>query len=299
MREERRNSGRGRRGPRRRKNKEDRTQRVLTNVLLGICIIIFLISAVKLFLIYNEYRVGNAKNTEIQEQAITIKEDENVDKKENVDDTFDYKKYVIDFDFLKEKNDDVIGWILFEEPSRISYPILQGASNDTYLRTDMDMEHSTMGCIFMDVANSGTYRDDNTIIYGHNMRDKSMFGTLSSYQEQEFYDQYPYFYIYTADGVAMKYEIAAVSVIEAKEENYRTAYADDAEYEAYLNMVSKASQVETRLKATTDSSIVTLSTCSSNYDVRLVVQGVRVEMVEMGSGASVGDEIKAGIDVEE
>lgn len=269
------------RNRRARKKRESRLKRVLTNMVLVICVIVFIVAAVQLFMIMNEYREGNAKNAEIQAMAITIIETEDESESESV--LPDYAKYVIDFDYLTSVNSDVIGWLRFDEPATINYPLLQGSTNDTYLRTDIDGDYSTMGCIFMEVTNSGTYRDDNTIIYGHNMRDDSMFGTLSSYQDQEFYDQYPYFYIYTVDGVAMKFEIVAVSIIDAKEEYYTTSYSSDEAFQEYLDMVASLSQVETNLSATVDSTIVTLSTCSTNDDERLVVQGVCVEEIEMAS----------------
>ncbi len=262
-----------------RKKSGSRLKRVLTNLMLAICIIVFLVAAVQLLMIMNEYREGNAKNAEIQALAITIIETE--DESEPESELPDYAKYVIDFDYLLSVNSDVIGWIRFDEPATINYPLLQGSTNDTYLRTDIDGDYSTMGCIFMEETNSGTYLDDNTIIYGHNMRDNSMFGTLSSYQDQEFYDQYPYFYIYTVDGIAMKFEIVAVSIIDAKEEYYTTSYSSDEAYQEYLDMVARLSQVETNLSATIDSTVVTLSTCSSNDDERLVVQGVCIEEIEM------------------
>ncbi len=262
-----------------RKRRGSRLKRVLTNIMLIVCIMVFVVAAGQLFVIMNEYREGNAKNAEIQALAITIKD--TGPEADPEDELPAYANYVIDFEYLLGVNSDVIGWIRFDEPATINYPILQGSTNNTYLRTSIEGEYSTMGCIFMEETNSGTYRDDNTIIYGHNMRDDSMFGTLSSYQSQDFYDQYPYFYIYTADGIAMKFEIVAVSIIDAKEEYYRTSYSSDEAYQEYLDMVARLSQVETNLSATIDSTIVTLSTCSSNDDERLIVQGVCVEQVEM------------------
>lgn len=98
----------------------------------------------------------------------------------------------VDFNKLEEINPDVIAWI--EIPGlEISYPVVQGRDNDYYLHHLITGENHKSGSIFMDFQNQEDLSDRNTIIYGHNMKDGSMFGTLNQYQSQALYRNYPYF----------------------------------------------------------------------------------------------------------
>ena len=91
----------------------------------------------------------------------------------------------IDLAALQQQNPDTVGWI--ELPGTdISYPIMQGASNETYLRHTFNKEYLISGSIFMDFRNNKDYSDFNTIIFGHNMRDGTMFSQLGSYLNDDF-----------------------------------------------------------------------------------------------------------------
>lgn len=98
----------------------------------------------------------------------------------------------VDFNKLEEINPDVIAWI--EIPGlEISYPVVQGRDNDYYLHHLITGENHKSGSIFMDFHNQENLSDRNSIIYGHNMKDGSMFGTLDQYQSQALYRNYPCF----------------------------------------------------------------------------------------------------------
>lgn len=114
----------------------------------------------------------------------------------------------VDFNKLEEINPDVIAWI--EIPGlEISYPVVQGRDNDYYLHHLITRENHKSGSIFMDFQNQEDLSDRNTIIYGHNMKDGSMFGTLNQYQSQALYRNYPYFYMYVP-GYIYEYQIFPV-----------------------------------------------------------------------------------------
>ena len=111
----------------------------------------------------------------------------------------------VDFNKLEEINPDVIAWI--EIPGlEISYPVVQGRDNDYYLHHLITGENHKSGSIFMDFHNQEDLSDRNSIIYGHNMKDGSMFGTLDQYQSQALYRNYPYFYMYVT-GYIYEYQI--------------------------------------------------------------------------------------------
>ncbi len=89
---------------------------------------------------------------------------------------------------------------LTKEPSQINYPVVQGADNDLYLHKTFSANENTLGAIFVDAAASSDFTDKNTIIYGHRMKDGSMFRKLEEYKDEDFWKENPYFYIYTPDG---------------------------------------------------------------------------------------------------
>ena len=95
----------------------------------------------------------------------------------------------VDFNKLEEINPDVIAWI--EIPGlEISYPVVQGRDNDYYLHHLITGENHKSGSIFMDFHNQEDLSDRNTIIYGHNMKDGSMFGGLKKYRDPSFYEEH-------------------------------------------------------------------------------------------------------------
>ena len=106
---------------------------------------------------------------------------------------------VVDFDSLLEINSELIGWIIIED-TPISYPVVQGEDNQYYLRHLFDRTYSNYGCIFIDARNGHPFADKNTIIYGHHMKNESMFSSLALYKQQDYFDQHPEAMIITPTG---------------------------------------------------------------------------------------------------
>lgn len=92
----------------------------------------------------------------------------------------------INFDILKSKNKDIVAWI-YSEGTQINYPIVQSKDNDYYLRRLLDGTYNQGGTIFMDYRNNKNFEDYNTIIYGHNMKNNTMFGTLINYKKSRIF----------------------------------------------------------------------------------------------------------------
>lgn len=138
----------------------------------------------------------------------------------------------VDFDVLRSINGDIAAWIDFPGQD-ISYPVVHGADNARYLKYTFEGKRNAAGCIFADSRNEGLLTDDNTIIYGHNMRNGSMFGLLKRYMEQDHYEKFPYFDLYLPDAV-YRCRILACCRVPAKEDNYPTAFAADVERNQFL-----------------------------------------------------------------
>lgn len=185
-----------------------------------------------------------------------------------------FERYNPDFQKLQEANADVKGWIQFEGIPEISYPVLQHPSdNEFYLKKMWNKEENTAGSIFLDIVNSSDFQDANTFIYGHNMKNLSMFGRLKEYKEQAFYAGKEYFWIYTPTA-NYRYQIFAMHEAKVDGGFFKTFEDHTEEYAWYVNEAKKASRYDTGVEVTGDDKIVTLSTCTARGDHwRFLVQG--------------------------
>lgn len=174
---------------------------------------------------------------------------------------------------LKERNSDTVGWIKFDYPD-ISYPVMQAKDNDYYLRRSFSGEKKTAGSIFMDAINHGDFQDAHTIIYGHNMRDLTMFGQLKYYKDEDFYEGNEYFTIYT-DGATYLYQIFSYYDVPERSDIYTVWYTTDENFEAAVLEMKERSYYDTEVEVTGEDKIITLSTCSTEGN-RFVIHAKRV-----------------------
>lgn len=246
---------------------------LVLNLILILALIVFAVSAFQLFQIVKGYMDGRGEYEGIRELAI-----------EEVDDGEEgTPQFRVNFDELLAINPDTIGWIRFSpEPSIISYPIVQGEDNDEYLHKTFSANENTLGAIFLNAGNQPDFSDRNSIIYGHRMKDGSMFRHLQDYEERAFWESNPYFYIYTPDGREITYHIYSAGQVEDTSDTYLTSFASDEEYQAFLDMTKEVSLYDTGVELTTEDTIVTLSTCTSASDEhRFVVRGVKEKEVNI------------------
>ena len=186
---------------------------------------------------------------------------------------------------LKELNPDCIGWIRFENID-ISYPIMQGEDNEYYLKHTFEGQAVTAASIFMDANNHADFSDQNTFIYGHNMKDKTMFGKLNNYKDEEFYKENPYFYIYTQD-YTYRYDIFSCYLARVDNEvDFYTQFASDEQFQEFLDGVKAQSAYDTGVEVTPEDKVITLMTCNkAGYDYRFLVHAVQTEAVPNGDVA--------------
>ncbi len=192
-----------------------------------------------------------------------------------------YAEYVRDVDLekLQKKNSDVIAWIYLPDTT-ISYPVLQGADNDTYLHTTWDRKKNRAGSIFLEAANTPDFQDLNTIVYGHHMANGSMFADITDFKKKSFLKKHPYVYIATEDGVR-RYQIFAAYETPVESETYRVHFAGDAQKQTALQYYQKFA-ANKDLALTAEDKILTLSTCigDGTYETRWVVQAVLTDCWE-------------------
>lgn len=186
-----------------------------------------------------------------------------------------YQNVSIYLDELQKINPDIVGWIRFDNIDIINYPILYSGDDTTYLRTDIYGQSTTAGCIFLEGLNQPDFEDYHTIIYGHNMKNSSMFGMLSQYKTEGFYEGHEYFTIYTNE-MAYRYEIFAYQDVPETDDVYSIGFAPDDTWQQFIYDMRKGSYIDPDIAVTKNDKVVTLSTCS-NEGERFVVHAVRID----------------------
>lgn len=179
----------------------------------------------------------------------------------------------MDFTALREVNSDVVGWIVIPD-TNLSYPLLHGEDNDFYLKHNWKKKRTSGGSIYIECKNDRDMSGFNTIIYGHRMRDSSMFATLRYYAEQDFWREHPYVYI-TDDAGSRRYEIFAAWEPAVDEPPYYLSYPTDADKQALIDLCLERSVIDTGVVPNVWDRIITLSTCTGDgHETRWVVQAV-------------------------
>ncbi len=185
----------------------------------------------------------------------------------------------VDLDALRaEVNEDIYAWIYLPD-SQIDYPVLQHPTDNTYyLNYNLDGSKGYPGCIYTENYNAKDFSDPNTVLYGHNMKNGSMFAGLHKFEDSEYFEAHPYVYIYTDEGL-LAYEIFAAHEAGNEHILFSTDFTDEREYENYLNGIFQSrgmnDNFRTELEVGTDDRILTLSTCvAGQSSKRYLVQGV-------------------------
>ena len=189
-----------------------------------------------------------------------------------VDNTAPHYWPEIDFDSLKAINSDFCAWILCPG-TNINYPVVRGTDNEYYLDHLFNKGSNKAGAIFMDFRNDADFSDKNTIIYGHHMKNRSMFWTLTNYKNQSFYNNNPTIRLVTENG---NYEIQLFSayVASTSDNAWRTVFKGEEDFMSWIQEAQDRSDFKSNAEVTYEDRIVTLSTCTYEFsDARYVVFG--------------------------
>ena len=179
---------------------------------------------------------------------------------------------IIDFETLYRRNHDVVAWLRCDG-TVINYPVVQNASNVYYLKHSFNRRPLFSGTIFVDAYNAPGFVDANTLLYGHNLRNGSMFARLLRYKRQAYYDEHPTMTLYTPVGDYLV-ELIAGYVVNMSAESIPMRFDDEEEFGEYLTRIRERSTFLSQATATTDDRLVTLITCSYEYsNGRYVVVG--------------------------
>lgn len=184
----------------------------------------------------------------------------------------------VDFDSLKKENADIYAWIRIPD-TVVDYPVVQSAKEDDYyLNRTVDGKEGLPGSIFTEASYNGQdFTDKVTVIYGHNMRDDTMFGGLRSYLEDDYLEAHPKIYIYTPEHI-YTYRVFGAITYDNRHILYQYDCEDEKQYEAFLHSLETIrlmpSNLEQPLEVTTDDRIIILSTCNGNDSQRFLIGAV-------------------------
>lgn len=186
----------------------------------------------------------------------------------------------IDWAALQEKNQDIYAWITIPG-TVIDYPVLQHPDEpDYYLQHNLDGSRGYPGCIYSQFYNSRDWDDPNTVLYGHNMKNGSMFAGLHQYEDSRFFEENPYVYIYSGDGVRV-YRIFAAYEFSSAHLLLSFDMENPENFEVYLKGIFERDGMNDNfnrdISVTAEDKILTLETCiSKKPDNRYLVQAVLV-----------------------
>lgn len=182
----------------------------------------------------------------------------------------------VDFAALRETCPDVVGWVEIEG-TQIDYPVVHGADNDFYLTHLPDGTENSAGSIMMDVSCDETFRSEISILHGHHMRNKTMFGGLDAYKDEKYYQEHPTVRLYTPDG-DFDAQIFAAYTVDGERFGYPTSFDSDAAFDAFVAEARAKSSFRTEVEIERGDRILMLSTCEYSFEgARFIVAAKIVE----------------------
>lgn len=189
----------------------------------------------------------------------------------------------IDFASLTAQYPDIYAWITIPG-TKVDYPIVQHTTdNSYYLNHTVDGRKRVEGAIFTENYNGKDFSDPNTVIYGHNMKNGSMFKGLHKYKDRKFMEEHDEILIYQ-EGRVLRYKIFAAYIYDSRHLMLSFDFQDKNIFDYYLNSVLTkkdiSSNIDTRVEVTAEDKIITLSTCNNNDAQRYLVQAVLLSIQE-------------------
>ncbi len=264
-------------------------KKFIINLLIVFLLGVLLYSGYQLFGIFSEYYKGRSEYKKTSQQYVTKKKTEkkaetSKEKKkeegqvQDQDEEEEYETAPIEVDFkgLLKENSDVAGWIYCPD-TVVNYPVMHGDDNDLYLHHLASRAYNFAGCIFEDCRNTKSQKDPATILYGHHMKDGSMFAMLHKYTEQEYYDKHPAMYYLTPK---QNYRLDIIMGYVAQENDPVYAlFLNAKEMREYLHSVKENSSFKPAVDYDIDSldKVIALSTCAYEFrNARYIVIAVPV-----------------------
>ncbi len=220
-----------------------------------LCLIIMVYSVYNIVMWY----IDNTANEKIKAEIKEIIEDTSEDKND------------IDFKTLQEKNPEIVAYLKVNG-TNIDYVVTKGSDNSYYLKHNLYKEYNRAGWIFMDYHNKLDGTDKNIVIYGHNTRDGSMFGTLRNVIKKEWYENEENHIIQLVlENEILTYQVFSTYSIPVEDYYINTIFKDNNEFNKFVKKIKSRSKYNFNVNVDKVSQILTLSSCYDNNDRRVVL----------------------------
>lgn len=260
------------------KRKDHKMKKYVLFIFLFLCLAVFF---VLLFFWHKEKARGNVYEQLAEEYRVTeeTKEtDANVTEPES--ETAKPVEIPIDFAGLQEENPDIYAWIRIPD-TVVDYPVLQSSTDDSYyLNHTVDHQEGFPGSIYTESLNKKDFSDANTVIYGHKMRNHTMFSDLEMYTDITYLKEHSEILIYTPDHIRT-YRVFAAVTYDNRHIMHSFDFSDQEQYQLYLDSLKSVRNMATcwddSVEVTVEDRIITLSTCNGNDAQRLLVEAVLVD----------------------
>ena len=247
-------------------------KKIIINGLSLIFFIVFAYAAYKLII----RRIGLNQNEKLKEQtneAVQIIEEKKIDKETNEE--IVEQKLFVNFDKLKEINPDTVAYLKIKN-TNIEYVVVKSDDNDYYLEHDFSGNYNTAGWIFADYKNKFDGTDKNIVVYGHSMKDGSMFGSLYKIFGSEWMSNSDnYDLIFYTPGEESIYRIFSMYRIEA-EDYYITTDFSNVSFNEFISTIRRRSSVDMDVDVSENDQILTLSTCTTDLNKRIVIHAKKI-----------------------
>ena len=233
----------------------------MKKILYTITLLLFFISFLKIsFYIYNHFKNKNIENI-TYEYIVPVKESD----------------YLVNFNRLKSLNNDSVGYLIINGIN-LKYVVLKSNNNKYYLNHNFNKEYSGSGWIFMDYRNRLDGTDKNIVIYGHNMKDNSMFGKLRNILKKSFRKKEDNLIInlIREDGIH-NYIIFSSYIVDSEDYYTTTSFQSDIEFQLFLDVIKYRSIYDYKVSVDSSDNIITLSTCYSNTNKRVVIHAKEID----------------------
>lgn len=248
-----------------RKRNKKYKKAILNLILYIILLSILIYSGIKIFKWYKDKTNNNKIVEQIKSTVIVEGKNEGENKEE----------YTVNFNKLKEQNNETIAWLKVNN-TNVEYPVVKGTNNSFYLNHSFDKSNNSAGWIFVDYRNKFDNTDKNIIIYGHNMRDSSMFGSMKNILNSDWYENEKNtdITLYTENEKCI-YKVFSIYKIENEDYYIKTEFKNDNEFEKFIKTLKKRSIKDFSVDVSKDDDILTLSTCANNNKYRIVLHAIK------------------------
>ena len=246
----------------------------LLNLMIFLCAAAMLTCGVLFVIPLFEYRAGDALYLELSQHVAAVTPAAQAEQPAAAPVPTPFPMLQLDFAALTAQNDEFYAW-LYAEGTVINYPIVQGGNNSYYLAHLFNKERNPMGTLFVDAGNAEGFADQNTLVYGHHMKNGAMFASLVNYKDQTYYNVHPTMLLFLPDAT-YRVELFAGYITDGYATNdvYKKSFDTEADFLAFLEHAREQSDFISDAAVTASDRIVTLSTCTYEYDeARYVVHG--------------------------